>query len=171
MFNVIDFILEFSFTWLLALANVDISRCNSGIWDLKNGNTDCLNGKFVISCNAILNSSAVKVPPAHDKINVRTLSPISFPESCPNCTKVPKKRLIFIRALAVSCKTDVEPGGGVVAQFPFTIGGELPLRSVLGNIKVCWLIGEIGECGAIALAPSGESGVLHWSLPGKIKKI
>lgn len=170
MFNVIDFILFF-LTWLLALANVDISRCNSGIWDLKNGNTDCRNGKFVISCNAILNSSADRVPPAHDKINVLTLSPISFPESWPNCTKVPKNRLILISALAVSCKTDVEPGvpgGGVVGpQFPLPIGGELPLRSVLGNINVCWLTGEIGECGAIALAPSGESGVRHWSLPAK----
>lgn len=69
----------------------------------------------------------------------------------------------------MSCITDTAPGvpgGGVVGpQLLFPIGGELPFRSVLGKIKVCWFIGEIGECGAIALAPSGESGVLHWSLP------
>lgn len=48
---------------------------------------------------------------------------------------------------------------------PLTMGEELPLRLDLWDCNVLWWCGgDMGDFGATALALSGESGVLHWSL-------
>lgn len=50
-------------------------------------------------------------------------------------------------------------------QLPFTIGDELPLRLDLGGARELWCCGDIGDFGSIICTLSGESGVLHGSLP------
>lgn len=55
----------------------------------------------------------------------------------------------------------------VIEKLPFTIGDELPLRLDLGGARELWCCGDIGDFGSMTCTLSGESGVLHWSLPGR----
>lgn len=120
---------------------------------------------------------------AKDKTSVRSRSPTSELVSCPNCTRAPKNRLIFSRrwlswaddefASKAEAAVGVTVGGGGV---PLAVGEELLWRFTLEllvlaagiMVLMVWCGDIAGDLGAMTRAPSGESGVLHCSLPANL---
>lgn len=106
---------------------------------------------------------------AIDSTRDRILSPTSGLVSWPNCTKAPRNLRIFVSfpdsdekwfPVDVFSDAGVASGGGVIdPELLFFVGELQPLR-----LRCC------GDLGVTTLAPSGESGVRHWSFP-KIKMV
>lgn len=139
------------------------------------------NKKLLISVDPY--NSRLNELTASDKTKDLRRSPMSAFVSWPNWTRAPRNLRIFNKRwlscpdelFANRAETDegVTVGGGV----PLAVGDELLCRFTLellvfdaGIIVLTgWMWwGDIGDLGAITRAPSGESGVLHCSLPARL---